>query len=91
MEILFSEESIKQINRFKRINKNDVENFLKFLLEDENFKKSWRQAMRENSKTDPFEISLYDPEFDVSIFASTIPAENKMTVTKVKRGNHMKF
>ena len=91
MEILFSEDSIKQINRFKRIDKNDVENFLKSLLEDANFKKSWRQAMRENSKTDLFEISLYDPEFDVSIFASTIPAENKMTVTKVKRGNHMKF
>ncbi len=89
MDIIFSEIALKQLKRFKRINQDDIIDFVDFLLADENFQKSLKQAIDEGSMKDALLNSFYVPEVDITISTEIKPDQATIEVLTIKRGNHM--
>lgn len=89
MVIIFSKVALNQLKRFKRITQEDIKEFVAFLISDENFQKSLKQAESEGSSTDPLATSFYVPEADVTITFETTAELIAVEVLKIKRGNHM--
>ncbi len=93
MEIIFSDVVLKQIKKLKdsRINHDVVAAMIDSLIKDENFQETLRQAVSEGSATDPFQLSFYEPEFNITITSRFDVVKNSATIIAIKRGNNMKF
>lgn len=90
MEIIFLKVALNQIKKLKpKVTHDDVAAMIDNLMKDENFQATLRQATAEGDESDEFALSFYDIEFDVTVTAEFFPAQRSVTITKVKRGNHM--
>lgn len=89
MEVIFSEGSIKQIKRLKKVSQRNVEDFTHFLFSDTNFKASLDQAIVERSAQEELSNAFYVPDADITIFSKINPENETVLLLEVKRGNHM--
>ena len=89
MVIIFSKVALNQLKKFKRITQDDVKEFVAFLIADENFQKSLKQAAAEGESTDPLVTAFYVPEANITITLRLTAELVAVEVLEVKRGNHM--
>ena len=89
MVIIFSKVALSQLKRFKRITQDDVKEFVAFLIADENFQKSLKQAAAEGEIDAPLATAFYVPDADITITFEINSEQTAVEVLNVKRGNNM--
>ena len=82
MDIVFSNEAQKNLNRFKKINEYDVEELVEEHISDDKFQDFLKEAHG------GIYSNFYDEDNDVTIFTEINHSHDELTVLGVRRGDH---